>query len=129
MLLFNIPEIAEQWFAMYGEQMIADHRDKAAVFTHFEEPGALTASFGWYRANAHPGTVISPPTDLPPVTMPTMGIWSSGDVALLESQMTGSAKYVDGSWRYERIDGASHWMQLDAPDELNTLLLDFLGDH
>jgi pimeloyl-ACP methyl ester carboxylesterase len=127
MLLFNIPEIAEQWFKMYGEQMIADHRDKAAVFTHFERPGALTASFGWYRANAHPGTIVSPPAQLPPITMPTMGIWSSGDVALLESQMTGSAAYVDASWRYERLDGASHWMQLDAPDELNALLLDFLG--
>ena len=57
---------------------------------------------------------------------PTLGVWSSGDVALTEEQMTGSEKYVSGSFRYERIDGAGHWMQLEAPDEVNRLLLDFL---
>ncbi len=30
-------------------------------------------------------------------------------------------------WRYERIDGAGHWMQLDAPERVNALLLDFLA--
>jgi pimeloyl-ACP methyl ester carboxylesterase len=53
-------------------------------------------------------------------------VWSSGDVALTEAQMTGSEKYVSGSFRYERIDNAGHWMQLEAPDEVNWLLLDFL---
>ena len=48
-------------------------------------------------------------------------------MALTEEQMTGSARYVGGPWRYERIDGAGHWMQLERPDELNALLLDFLG--
>jgi hypothetical protein len=41
--------------------------------------------------------------------------------------MTGSEKYVDGPWRYERLDGPGHWMQLDAPDDVSGLLLDFLG--
>jgi pimeloyl-ACP methyl ester carboxylesterase len=53
-------------------------------------------------------------------------VWSSGDFALTEVQMRGSEKYVAGSFRYERIDGAGHWMQLEAPDEVNRLLLDFL---
>ena len=55
-----------------------------------------------------------------------MGIWSSGDFALTEAQMTGSATYVAGPWRYERIEGAGHWMQLEQPDAVNALLLDFL---
>jgi len=33
---------------------------------------------------------------------------------------------VTGGWRYERIEGASHWMQLDATEQVNALLLDFL---
>ena len=41
--------------------------------------------------------------------------------------MTGSQAYVEGSWRYERLEDAGHWMQLDAPDEVNRLLLDFLA--
>ena len=72
-------------------------------------------------------SLVQPPTPLPPVTVPTMGVWSSGDFALVEEGMTGSARYVTGPWRYERIDGAGHWLQLDAPDRVNALLLDFLG--
>jgi pimeloyl-ACP methyl ester carboxylesterase len=41
--------------------------------------------------------------------------------------MLRSAEQVTGAWRYERIEGASHWMQLDAPEQVNALLLDFLG--
>jgi pimeloyl-ACP methyl ester carboxylesterase len=55
-----------------------------------------------------------------------MGIGSSGDIALTEAQMTGSAENIAGPWRYERLDGPGHWMQLEAPDEPNALLLDFL---
>ena len=40
--------------------------------------------------------------------------------------MTDSAENVAGPWRYERLDGPGHWMQLDAPDQVNALLLDFL---
>jgi pimeloyl-ACP methyl ester carboxylesterase len=55
-----------------------------------------------------------------------MGLWSSGDFALTETQMTDSAKFVSGPWRYERLDGPGHWMQLEAPDKVSHLLLDFL---
>jgi pimeloyl-ACP methyl ester carboxylesterase len=55
-----------------------------------------------------------------------MGIWSSADIALTEAQMTDSAASVTAPWRYERLDGPGHWMQLDAPDQVNALLLDFL---
>ena len=40
--------------------------------------------------------------------------------------MTNSARSVAGPWRYERIEGPGHWMQLEAPDAVNELLLDFL---
>jgi pimeloyl-ACP methyl ester carboxylesterase len=127
MLLFNLPDIAEEWFGVYGSEMLAAHRDREAVLEALSEPGALTASFGWYRANAHPRTVVNPPPELPPITCPVMGVWGRGDVALTEEQMTGSAKYVEGPWRYERIEDAGHWMQLEVPDRLNELLLDFLS--
>jgi pimeloyl-ACP methyl ester carboxylesterase len=56
-----------------------------------------------------------------------MGVWSSNDMALTEAQMVNSSAGVAGEWRYERIDGVGHWLQLEAPDELNRLLVDFLG--
>jgi pimeloyl-ACP methyl ester carboxylesterase len=96
------------------------------VVAALARPGRLTASLNWYRANVPPSALVDPPLELPPVTVPTMGVWSSGDFALTEQNMTGSAEHVSGPWRYERIDGAGHWMQLDAPDTVNALLLDFL---
>jgi hypothetical protein len=41
--------------------------------------------------------------------------------------MTGSARYVDAPWRYERLDGVGHWIPTHAPERLNTLLVDFLA--
>ena len=46
-------------------------------------------------------------------------------MALTEAQMTGSAAHVAGPWRYERIDGAGHWIPLVALTR-HRLLLDFL---
>lgn len=63
---------------------------------------------------------------LPPIQVPTMGVWSSGDFALTEAQMANSAANISGPWRYEWIEGPGHWAQLEAPDEVNRLLLDFL---
>ncbi len=41
--------------------------------------------------------------------------------------MVSSQRYVNAPWRYERIEGANHWIPLTAPDELNPLLLDYLS--
>jgi pimeloyl-ACP methyl ester carboxylesterase len=88
-------------------------------------PGALTAGLNYYRANLHPRNELSD-RPLPPVSVPTLGVWSSGDRFLTEEAMICSADHVTGPWRYERIDGAGHWMQLDAPDRVTELLLEHL---
>jgi pimeloyl-ACP methyl ester carboxylesterase len=41
--------------------------------------------------------------------------------------MTDSAENVAGHFRHERIDGPGHWIQPEAPDTINKLLLDFLS--
>lgn len=129
MLLFQHEGIAEQWlsaddwanFRTWGR-----HPDHDAVVEELERNQCLTPGLNWYRANVPPERHVSPPLELPRVQAPTMGVWSSGDFALTEAQMTGSATYVAGPWRYERLEGPGHWMQLEAPDRVNELLLDFL---
>ena len=71
-------------------------------------------------------TGISRKNSATAVTAPAMGVWSSGDIALTEASMVNSARFVAGPWRYERVEGAGHWLQLDAPDQVDALLLDFL---
>jgi pimeloyl-ACP methyl ester carboxylesterase len=130
MLLFQFAGIAERWLAADDFRNLREwsaHPDIEPVIARLADPAALTASLSLYRAILPPESLVEAPTPLPPVPVPAMGIWSDGDFALLEEGMTGSARYVGGPWRYERVEGAGHWLQLDAPDKVNALLLDFLG--
>jgi len=129
MLLFQFQGIAERWLSAddwANFRQWAGHPDADAVVADLERTGSLTPGLNWYRANIPPEAYVSPPLELPAVRSPTMGVWSSGDFALTEAQMLGSAEHVSGPWRYERIDGVGHWIPLEAPDRLNELLLDFL---
>ncbi|MEQ1874137.1 MAG: alpha/beta hydrolase [Ilumatobacteraceae bacterium] len=128
-LLFQFEEIAEQWLSaddFANFRAWSSHPDIEQVVANLARPGALTAALNVYRANVHPRTWVQPPLAFPQVQANTMGVWSSDDFALAEAGMTSSNRFVDGSWRYERIEGAGHWMQLEAADKLNALLLDFL---
>lgn len=129
MLLFQFEGVAEEWLSKDGWanfRQWARHPDADAVTARLDTDGSLTAGLNWYRANVPPRRLVEPPPDLPPVRAPTLGVWSTGDVALTERQMTASAELVEGPWRYARVEGAGHWIPLDAPGEVNWLLTDFL---
>lgn len=129
MLLFQFVGVAEEWLsANHWANLRAwsGHPDVDGVIADLEANGSLTPALNYYRANIPPESWLSSGRSLPAVAAPTMGIWSSGDIALTERQMTASAQSVIGPWRYERLDGPGHWMQLDAPDAVNRLLIDFL---
>jgi pimeloyl-ACP methyl ester carboxylesterase len=128
-LLFLFEGVAERWLSdddYANFRTWSRHPDADTVISELSRPGALTASLNWYRANLPAAALVEPPLEVPPVVRPTMGIWTKDDMALIEQNMTGSAAHVTADWRYERIDGAGHWIPLEAPDELTGLLLDFL---
>ncbi len=130
MLLFQFSGIAEEWLSADGWANFRSwsrHPDKDQVIAELEAGSSLTAGLNYYRANINPESYVSPALVLPPVQCPTMGVWSTGDFALTEGQMMRSAEQVAGPWRYERIEGPGHWMQLEAPDQVNRLLIDFLS--
>jgi pimeloyl-ACP methyl ester carboxylesterase len=131
MLLFQFVGVAERWLSQDDFRNFREwsqHPDAESVIVRLREPNALTASLGVYRAVLPPESLVTLPVELPPVPVPTMGVWSTGDFAITEQAMTGSAAYVTGPWRYELVAGAGHWMMLDAPDRVTSLLLDFLAD-
>ncbi len=128
-LFFQFEEIAEatlrheDWAAF--RELVSGYADIGRAIADLSRPGALTASLNWYRANLAP-RMPGPPPELPPVTAPTLGIWSDGDRYLDGARMRASGDLVKGPWRYAEITGATHWIPLDAPEELNDLLLNRL---
>jgi pimeloyl-ACP methyl ester carboxylesterase len=127
-LLFQFEE-AEALFLRDGARLLrewlADAPDAERYVEELSEPGVLTTRLGLYRANLHPRNELDP-RPLPAVAAPTLGLWSTGERYLTEAAMIRSGEHVTGRWRYERIEGASHWLQLDAPDRVNRLLLEHL---
>jgi pimeloyl-ACP methyl ester carboxylesterase len=128
-LFFQFEGVAEAWiqhddWALLREFSRGDG-DLDRYIEDLSRPGALTASLNWYRANLAPRPPAPAPA-MPRVVAPTLGIWSSNDHYLDGERMEASGSFVDGDWRYERIEGASHWIPLDAPDRLNELLLEWL---
>ncbi|MDN3292475.1 alpha/beta fold hydrolase [Streptomyces ficellus] len=132
MLLFQLTGLAEEWLSRDDfanlRDMLAEHPDADEVVERLREPGALTSALSLYRAGLRPEVLFGPEQPLPSLPGPVLGVWSTGDRFLTEGSMAGTGKYVDGCWRYERIEGAGHWLQLDAPERVNTLLLDFFAE-
>jgi pimeloyl-ACP methyl ester carboxylesterase len=130
MLLFQFEGVAEELLRRDNwklfREWLREDGDVDRYVADLSRPGALTAGLSWYRANLHPQRQLDPPPRLPPVRAPTLGIWSTGDNYLNEPQMVDSGGQVNAPWRYERVEGASHWLQLDASDRVNALLLEFL---
>jgi len=129
MLLFQFAGIAEQWLSdndWANFRAWSQHPDADAAIAELTAGDSLTPALNWYRANVPPESLVAPRLVLPPVQSPTMGVWSDGDLFLTEAQMIGSQEYVAGSWRYERLSGPGHWMQLEAREEVSRLLADFL---
>jgi pimeloyl-ACP methyl ester carboxylesterase len=126
-VLFQIPVLAEilmksfNWLFM--RVLTQNHPEMAQWIMDMSRPGRLTASLNWYRANLV--RILFGSTRHAEV--PVLGLWSSGDIYLTERHMKLSTLYVDAPWRYERIESTKHWIQLDAPERLNTLLIEYLG--
>lgn len=86
------------------------------------QPGAATAMINYYRANfsalgggagAHPKLAV-----------PTLMIWGEKDLALDIVLTEGNEAHVADFTR-RRLPGASHWVQQDAPDQVNDLIAEW----
>lgn len=132
MLFFLFTGIAEEGLRRDGwallRAMFRDQGDMDRYLIDLDRPGALTAALNWYRANLSAEIFAQlTPMPLPPVRCPVLGMWSDGDDHCGEAQMLASQHHVIGSWRYLRIEGASHWIPLDAPEAVNKALGEFLS--
>ncbi len=116
----------------YAFRALATHpgRFPAAVIDVYRanaaEPGALTAMINWYRALARDSRRFAARA-YPVVEVPTLMIWGEADIALSKSTTFGTHDYVrDLTLRY--LPGISHWVQQDAPEMVNAMIVAFLSN-
>lgn len=88
----------------------------------WSQPGAMRAMINWYRALMR----FRPQTKRTTrIEVPTLLIWGTGDRALGREMAPESIAVCDDG-RLELIETAGHFVQHEAPQRVNELLLDFL---
>lgn len=122
------PWLPEQVLAGAGRPLahsllVRSGLDAATADTYLDglsEPGAASAALAWYRALAVEGR--------PPrgglVDVPTLHVWSDGDVALGRPATLATARYVRGPYRLEILEGVSHWIPEQQPERLAALVVE-----
>lgn len=101
--------------------------DAVAEYISIFSGPALTGGLNWYRANIGARAPGATPVAAGPVTVPTMYVWSDGDTALCRDSAQRTQKFVTGPYRFEVIQGVSHWVPELAAERLNALLLEHLA--
>jgi epoxide hydrolase 4 len=86
-----------------------------------------TAALNYYRA-AFRANPLAQVRSLRRVDIPTLIIWGEQDRYLGRELAEPDRAWVPDV-RVERIAEASHWVQADAPERVNQLMVDFLLEH
>lgn len=96
--------------------------DVARYKEAWSQSHAVRSMIHWYRAalRARPRRPKSPR-----VTVPTLLIWGTQDRFLGQEMALASIALCDQG-RLERIPEATHWVQLEEPERVNRLLVEFL---
>jgi pimeloyl-ACP methyl ester carboxylesterase len=85
-------------------------------------PGALTAAINYYRASFREAWGAR---GFRPTPVPTLLIWGERDLALNVRFTQGLSDWVP-DLRIERLPDVGHFVQHEAPDTVNRLLVEFL---
>jgi epoxide hydrolase 4 len=86
-------------------------------------PGALTAMINYYRALIRHRNSVDQGDGR--VDIPTLMIWGEEDAALNIHCTEGTETFVP-HFTLRRLPGVSHWVQQEAPEEVNRLLAGWL---
>ncbi|GAA3660896.1 alpha/beta fold hydrolase [Nocardioides ginsengisoli] len=101
--------------------MTAD--DVARFRRQIVDDGALTTALNWYRALPF----ADPRLTRHKVTVPTTMVWSDDDIALGRWGVERTARLVDAPYRFVELNGISHWIPTQAPEQLAAAILDRVG--
>jgi len=145
MFFFQLPRVPEWWasrndFArierMYRETTVRPgaftDKDIAAYKSALRQPGALTSSINYYRANVF-RSLLRGGTEIPKdadgrIRVPTLFIYGEQDIAVIPSTVRDLGRFIDAPYREIKIPDSGHWVQNEAVNEVNGALLEFLSE-
>jgi pimeloyl-ACP methyl ester carboxylesterase len=100
-------------------EVLKSYRDNVS------QPGAAKAMINWYRDFARGGFRRQLKAGFPKIETRTLVIWGLDDVALDPITLHGTESYVT-DYTLRTLPGISHWVQQEAPDAVNEMILAFL---
>ncbi len=63
----------------------------------------------------------------PPIKVPTLFIWSDGDIAIASAGAYATGDHIDAPYRFVAVEGVDHWIPEKAPELVNKELLAHLA--
>ncbi len=132
MLAFQLPWLPERLLSLGGGRSLAQAMRRSGMPAdavarygrRFSGPATLTGPLNWYRA-----LPFGAATPLPAVDVPTLFVWSNGDVAITRAAAASCARYVTGPYRLHVLEGRSHWIPEEDPDGVAGLVLEHVAAH
>lgn len=102
-----------------------DGEDLRAFEDAWSQPGAMHAAINYYRA-AMRRSIGRTLREMRRIDAPTLVVWGEQDPHLGAELAEPERKWVPDV-RVVRLPEASHWVQNDAPERVNELLIEFLA--
>ncbi|MBX3314228.1 MAG: alpha/beta hydrolase [Actinobacteria bacterium] len=99
-----------------------DEESAEASLARFTTKAEVVGALNWYR-----GAEPADASGMGPVTVPTLYLWSTNDIALGRTAAEATEGCVDGPYRFVVLDGVSHWVPEEAPDAVVRELLPHLA--
>jgi len=126
MVLFQLPFLPELSFGPAQASMRRSLRKSGLLddriddyFAVLTQPGAATGALNWYRA-----LPFGPQPMTGTILVPALYIYGTSDFALGRTAADLTARYVAGPYRYEVLDGVSHWIPEEVPETVAELVID-----
>ncbi|KKK42136.1 hypothetical protein LCGC14_0564390 [marine sediment metagenome] len=99
--------------------------DEKKYVEAWSQPGAINAGLDYYRASVTEPLIAGGWDGK--INVPTLVMHGMNDVALTPKILNGLDKYVK-DLKIVKIEGASHWVMVDAPEIVNSNIREFIGD-
>jgi len=144
---FQIPKVPEEILSRNNCQFLQkmlrgslsnqnafSEEDMQLYIEAWSQPGALTASINYYRANWNLAKILSMPKAsqaglierFPKIKCPTLVIWGEKDVALDKSLTVGLEEHIENSFSIRYFPDYGHWIHNEAPAVVNRVILSVL---